>query len=96
MASTKKNSYSILRQPRLTEKAAYSGDVVFEVHPRASKIEVKKAVEKIFNVKVASVRTLNYLGKPVRSGSRMSTLRNWKKAYVTLEKGQTLDLVEGL
>ena len=96
MASTKKSLQSIIRRPMITEKGAYSNSLVFEVHRLANKIEISNAIEKIFNVKVNSVRTLNYLGKPVKSGTGVTTLSNWKKAYVSLEPGRTIDLVEGL
>jgi large subunit ribosomal protein L23 len=98
MASIKKDLYSILRAPRITEKAANAGanTVVFEVHPDANKIEICKAVETIFSVKVESVRTLNNMGKVRRVKMKQGRENAWKKAYVTLAKGSTLDLVEGL
>lgn len=100
MASTKKTVYGILKRPRITEKAAVSGttnnSVVFRVHPEANKLEIKNAVEKIFDVKVLSVRTLNYQGKIKRVGAQTGRQVNWKKAYVALADGNSIDFVEGL
>ena len=100
MASSKKNEYSILKRPRITEKAAIiSGEanaVVFEVHPQANKQEIKNAVEKIFNVKVSAVRTINNLGKVKRVGAKLGRQKAWKKAYVSLAEGSSIDMVEGL
>lgn len=100
MASTKNSSYSILKKPKITEKTAIAGSVnnsyVFEVHPRANKIEIKNAVEKIFSVKVAQVRTVNSLGKVKRVGTTQGRRNSTKKAYVSLQEGFSLDLVEGL
>jgi large subunit ribosomal protein L23 len=87
-----KNIYNVLKGPCLTEKAALlqeeDGQVVFKVHPRANKIEVKRAVELIFNVKVKDVRTANMHGKQKRVGKTIGFTRNWKKAYVTLSEGE--------
>ena len=81
MASIKKSKFSILRQPRVTEKSALVGTtsncVVFDVHPRANKIEIKEAVEEIFDVKVKSIRTLNVLGKLKRKGNSIGMEKNW-------------------
>ena len=87
-----KNIYSVLKGPCLTEKAALlqeaDGRVVFKVHPKANKIEVKRAVELIFNVKVRNVRTANVNGKQKRVGKTVGFTKNWKKAYVTLSEGE--------
>jgi len=98
MASVKKDVYSVLRAPRITEKAANAGSntVVFEVHPDANKNEIANAVEKIFSVKVVGVRTLNFMGKIRRVRTHMGRENGWKKAYVKLAEGSTIDLVEGL
>ena len=101
MKSVTKSPYQVIRRPRITEKAAIEQSlkncVVFEVHPRANKTEIKNAVETIFDVKVDAVRTLNYLGKKTgglrhRGGQK----RDWKKAYVTLSEGSSLEMIEGL
>jgi len=87
-----KNIYSVLKGPCLTEKAALlqeeDGRVVFKVHPKANKIEVKRAVELLFNVKVKNVRTANMHGKQKRVGKTVGFTKNWKKAYVTLSEGE--------
>ncbi len=87
-----KNIHSVLRGPCLTEKAALlqeeTGKVVFKVHPKANKIDVKRAVERMFNVKVKDVKTLNQHGKQKRVGKSIGFTKNWKKAYVTLSDGE--------
>jgi large subunit ribosomal protein L23 len=86
-----KNIYSVLQGPCLTEKAALmqeeDGKIVFKVHPKANKIEVKNAVELMFNVKVKNVRTVNLHGKKKRVGKTVGFTNDWKKAYVTLSEG---------
>lgn len=93
-------NYEVLRRPRITEKAAVAGSgtntVVFEVHPKANKVEIKQAVERIFEVKVEEVRTVNVLGKIKRVKGTVGQRSSWKKAYVTLAEGSSIDLVEGL
>lgn len=100
MSDTKKTLYSIIRRPRITEKAALAGSidggVVFDVHPAANKIEIAKAVSQIFDVKVKSVRTVNYRGKPKRVGRSVGQRGGWKKAYVSLKEGSSIDIIEGL
>ena len=95
-----KSLYGILRKPRITEKSAIAGSisnsVVFEVAKDANKIEIRKAVEKIFDVKVKAVRTLNYKGKEKRVGRNIGKRKDWKKAYVSLEEGNSIDMIEGL
>ena len=86
-----KNIYSVLQGPCLTEKAALlqeeNGKVVFKVHPKANKIEVKNAVELMFNVKVKDVKTVTIHGKKKRVGKTVGFTSDWKKAYVTLSEG---------
>ncbi|MDE1155020.1 MAG: 50S ribosomal protein L23 [Acidobacteriaceae bacterium] len=86
--------YSVIRRPIITEKALVTreseGSLVFEVAPNATKTEVKQAVEKLFNVKVASIRTANVEGKERRRGRFSGYLPDWKKAYVKLKKGETV------
>ncbi len=69
--------------------------MVFEVAVDATKIEIRKAVEKIFKVKVLKVRTVNYDGKEKRVGRVVGRKNDWKKAYVTLAPGQTVEFFEG-
>jgi large subunit ribosomal protein L23 len=86
-----KNIYSVLKGPRLTEKAALmqeeNGKIVFKVHRKANKIEVKNAVELMFNVKVKDVKTVTLHGKKKRVGKTVGFTNDWKKAYVTLSEG---------
>ena len=86
-----KNIYSVLQGPCLTEKAALmqeeDGKIVFKVHPKANKIEVKNAVELMFNVKVRDVKTVTLHGKKKRVGKTVGFTNDWKKAYVTLSEG---------
>lgn len=85
--------YDIIKKPCLTEKGnalqELQKKVVFEVDTRANKIEIKKAVEKLFNVSVKKVATSNVLGKQKRVGAKsMGRTSNWKKAYITLAEGE--------
>lgn len=87
--------YKVLLGPHISEKAAISAEggnqVVFKVLPNATKLEVKKAVEKLFNVKVAGVQTLNVKGKVKRNKFGLVKKSDWKKAYVRLEQGHDID-----
>ena len=86
------NLYQVIRRPLITEKALTSreveGSLVFEVAANASKTEVKQAVEHLFNVKVASIRTANVEGKERKRGKFSGYLPDWKKAYVRLKAGE--------
>lgn len=89
--------WNTLKAPLITEKGtlvAESGQVVFRVPPQATKDEIRRAVEKLFDVKVSAVRTANFLGKSRRYGRVMGSKPAWKKAYVTLADGQVSDLLE--
>ena len=95
------NVYDIIIRPIITERsmeAPGTKKYVFEVAPTAGKIEIKKAVEEIFGVKVASVNTLNVPAKAKRMGAgRPGTTRAWKKAYVTLTAdSKTIEFFEGM
>ena len=83
---------TILRKPHVTEKTA--GQLVFSVAVDANKIEIKRAIEKMFEVTVESVRTVAVKGKRVRFGRIQGRRNNWKKAYVRLAAGQEIDLME--
>ena len=91
--------YDIIRRPVITEKTNIQKDeanqVTFEVDPRANRIEIKRAVEQIFNVKVADARTMNVSGKVKRRGRIEGKRRNWKKAIVTLMPGERIEFFEG-
>jgi large subunit ribosomal protein L23 len=85
--------YNIVKSPCLTEKSnalqELQGTVVFKVDPRANKIEIKQAVENLFDVKVASVKTANVRGKQKRVGIKsMGRTSSWKKAFITLSEGK--------
>lgn len=87
--------HEIIRKPLVTEKANQLGEsesvVAFEVGRTANKIEIKRAIEQAFNVKVKSVNTIQQRGKVKRVGYNLGQRNNWKKAYVTLEEGHTID-----
>lgn len=92
--------YQILVKPMVTEKSSLVGEagncVVFEVHPKATKTEIRSAVERIFDVDVAGVRTCNYRGKLKRTMRAVGRTAGYRKAYVTLQEGQSIDIVEGV
>lgn len=89
----------IIRAPLVSEKgtllAESANQVLFKVRPEANKIEVKKAVESLFKVKVVKVRMARYLGKIRRVGRSMGRRPGWKKAYVTLREGDKIDFFGG-
>lgn len=96
-----RKDHSILIKPVVTEKSATIGGAnfsgaVFKVDGDATKLEIKGAIERIFNVQVASVRTCNYLGKVKRTGRSMGRRSNYKKAMITLKPGFQLNLIEGV
>ncbi len=94
-----KNIYTILRKPLFTEKGSslkeMHNKILIEVAKDANKLEIKKAVESIFNVKVESVATLADRGKWKRYGKFIGKKPDRKKAIITLKKGQKLDFIEG-
>ena len=87
----------VLRAPHVSEKstllAEQRNQIVLKVAVDATKREIKKAVEQLFEVEVDSVRTLNVKGKVKRHGLRTGKRVNWKKAYVSLKEGQDLDFL---
>ena len=94
------HQYEILRRPVLTEKSNYQADALhcyaFEVAPAATKQEVRRAVEAIFNVKVVAVNMMNVRGKRRRFGRHEGQTPDWKKAIVTLAAGNTISFFEGM
>jgi len=92
--------HKIIRRPLITEKSTIqkemNNQLAFEVDRRANKIEIKKAVERIFKVQVEDVRTQNYQGKIKRLGRNTGRRRHWKKAIVTLKPGQKIEFFEGV
>ena len=89
--------YEIIKRPLLTEKGTILQDeqntYCFEVGISANKLEIKDAIEEIFDVKVAAVRTAVVRGKVRRFGRRLGKRPNWKKAYVKLTGDKQLDLL---
>ena len=90
--------YDVIKKPRVSEKATVmheeNGVLTLEVAVKATKIDIKQAVEKAFGKKVASVRTANYDGKVRRKRTKdAGTAPAWKKAFVRLAAGESLDLV---
>lgn len=89
----------ILIRPIMTEKSMRQKEerntVTFQVRPDANKVEIREAVETVFNVKVAAVRTANYEGKLKRMGRHQGRRPDWKKAVVELQPGHKIELVEG-
>jgi large subunit ribosomal protein L23 len=85
----------VLLAPHISEKttmvADTSGQHVFKVLPDATKIEVKQAVDQLFEVKVTQVRVMNVKGKTKRFGQKFGKRSDWRKAYVTLAEGQDID-----
>jgi len=91
--------YRIIRRALITEKSTIAKEenkYVFEVDRRANKIEVAKAVEKLFKVKVLDVRIMNVMGKKKRVGRIMGEKSSWKKAIVTLASGSRIEIHEGV
>jgi large subunit ribosomal protein L23 len=88
--------WDIIKAPVITEKALIAKEesqdgrqlLTFRVDKHATKPEIKSAVEKIFDVEVETVRTMNYMGKKARRGRFEGRKPSWKKAYVTLKEGQ--------
>ncbi|MDP3293417.1 MAG: 50S ribosomal protein L23 [Nevskia sp.] len=91
--------HQLILAPVVSEKstraAEKSNEAVFKVLRDAKKPEIKAAIEKLFNVKVEAVRTLNVKGKVKRFGGAMGVRSDWKKAYVTLAQGQEIDFLAG-
>ena len=87
--------FKVLVGPHISEKATVladkQGQFVFKVATDATKLEIKKAVESLFNVKVATVNTLNVQGKTKRTARGLGKRNDWKKAYIALQPGQDLD-----
>ena len=88
------NVYDVIRRPIVTEKAVTrkddAGTLCFEVAPNANKTQIKAAVQKVFGVKVADVKTMNTLGKLRRRGRFAGYRSDWKKAYVRLQAGEKM------
>jgi large subunit ribosomal protein L23 len=97
--SAKAEHYDVIRKPVITEKstlASENGAVVFEVSIDAAKPQIKEAIETLFGVKVKAVNTTITKGKVKRFRGRTGRRKDVKKAYVTLEEGNTIDVTTGL
>ena len=97
--SAKAEHYDVIRKPVITEKstlASENGAVVFEVSIDAAKPQIKEAIEALFGVKVKAVNTTITKGKVKRFRGRIGQRKDVKKAYVTLEEGNTIDVTTGL
>ena len=97
--SAKPEHYDVIRKPVITEKstmASENGAVVFEVDIASSKPQIKEAIEALFGVKVKAVNTTITKGKTKRFRGIKGTRKDVKKAYVTLEEGNTIDVTTGL
>ena len=92
-------AHDIIRRPLITEKTTIQKDefnqVSFEVARKANRIEIKRSIEDVFNVRVATVRTMQIRGKLKRRGRILGRRRSWKKAVVKLMPGERIEFFEG-
>ena len=92
--------YDIIRRPLITEKTNIQKEefnqVSFEVDRRANRVQIKKAVESIFKVRVAGVKTMQVKGKVKQRGRVLGKRKDWKKAIVKLVPGDRIDFFEGV
>ncbi|MBW2620616.1 MAG: 50S ribosomal protein L23 [Deltaproteobacteria bacterium] len=93
------NPHDIVKRPLITEKTSIQKEdynqMTFEVDRNANRVEIKRAIENIFNVNVATVRTMQVKGKTKQRGRIVGKRRNWKKAVVKLMPGERIDFFEG-
>lgn len=93
----KERIFQVLLAPHFSEKASVvadkNGQFVFKVALDATKLEIKKAVEQLFNVKVEAIQTLRVNGKRKQFGRMQGKQSDWKKAYVSLQEGQDIDFL---
>ena len=92
-------AYKVLLRPVISEKAtvgASQGKYVFEVNSKANKVSVKKAVQEIYGVEPIKVNMINQIGKFVRRGKQTGRTKNTRKAIITLKKGESIKLYEGI
>jgi len=92
--------YDIIKRPVITEKTGIQKEdfnqVTFEVDRRANRVEIRRAIEKIFKVRVADVKTMQVKGKVKQRGRIVGKRRDWKKAIVKLMPGERIDFFEGV
>ena len=88
--------HDIIIRPLVTEKGTYQSErlnaYAFQVNPKANKAQIRQAIEKIYEVKVLTVRTANRKGKPRRHGAYMGKTKDWKKAVCVLHDNHHIDL----
>lgn len=93
------NYHDLIIKPLITEKTTIQKEVAnqvsFEVDRRANRIEIKRSIENLFDVKIAKVRTMQMNGKTKQRGRIVGKRRDWKKAIVTLMPGERIDFFEG-
>ena len=94
------NVYDVIKKPLITEKGTKlkeeNNTIILQVSTEANKMDIKRAVETVFKVKVADVRTITLKGKKKRLGARQGVRSDWKKAVVTLKEGETVEYLEGV
>jgi len=94
------NKYDIIKRPISTEKTTLQKEmlnqVTFEVDRRANRLEIEKRIEEIFNVRVASVKTMQVKGKKKQRGRIIGRRKNWKKAIVKLMPGERIEFFDGV
>jgi large subunit ribosomal protein L23 len=94
------NTYDIIKRPLITEKTSIQKEnynqITFEVDRKANRVEIKRAIENIFNVNVATVKTMQIKGKTKQRGRIVGKRRDWKKAIVKLMPGERIDFFEGV
>ncbi|MFQ7565034.1 MAG: 50S ribosomal protein L23 [Clostridium perfringens] len=95
----KLTSHDIIRKPVITEKsmaAMAENKYTFIVHMAANKVQIKRAVEEVFNVKVADVKTMRFEGNTKRVGVHIGKRADFKKAVITLAEGSSIEFFEGM
>lgn len=92
--------YDIIKRPLITEKTNIQKEdynqITFEVDRRANRVEIKTAIEKLFNVRVSTIRTIQVKGKRKQRGRVIGKRKDWKKAIATLMPGERIDFFEGV
>jgi large subunit ribosomal protein L23 len=92
--------FDLIRRPLITEKTNIQKEsynqITFEVDRNANRVEIKRAIQDIFNVKVASVKTIQVKGKTKQRGRITGKRRDWKKAIVKLMPGERIDFFDGV
>ena len=92
--------YQVIREPHITEKGTLQKEgfnqISFRVHPKANKVEIRKAVEQLFKARVLEVKTMHVRGKRRRVGRSVGKRPDWKKAVVKLAPGEKIEFFEGM